>query len=163
MTNTHLSKDGITYFLEYFEADSFEHLPHDECSQCYGIAFYGDKFIVVNNITKPGSWTPVGGSVEKGEHPDEALVREIQEESNMKVLSFKPIGYQKTTDTSNAGRKPFYQLRYMCIVEPYGPFVSDLAGKVTEIKLIDPGEYKEYFDWGEIGEAIVKRAVGLKG
>ncbi len=161
LTNTYTDKNGNTYSLEYFESDSFEHLPFEDCTQCYGIAWLDDKFIVVNNITKPGSWTPVGGSIEPGEHPDEALVREIKEESNMKVLSFKPIGYQKTTDITH-NTKPFYQLRYTCEVEPYGPFESDPAGKVTEIKFVGVDEYKQYFDWGEIGDAIVRRAVGLR-
>ena len=132
-----------------------------ELWQCYGIAFHGDKFIVVNNIEKPGSYTPVGGSIEEGEHPDNALIREIQEESNMNVLSYKPIGYQKVTDTSGK-IEPYYQLRYFCIVEPYGPFISDPAGDVTEVIEVDPGEYKKYFDWGAIGDAIVNRAVEFK-
>jgi len=32
---------------------------------------------------------------------------------------------------------------------------------VTEIKLIDPKDYKQYFDWGEIGERIIERALEL--
>ena len=54
------------------------------------------------------------------------------------------------------------QVRMFCIVEPYGDFVSDPDGDVTEIKLIDPKDYKQYFDWGEIGDRIVERAVEMK-
>ncbi len=28
--------------------------------------------------------------------------------------------------------------------------------------MIDPKEYKKYFDWGEIGDRIINRAVELK-
>jgi hypothetical protein len=45
------------------------------------------------------------------------------------------------TDVSGV-QKSYYQLRYFCIVEPYGPFVSDPAGKVTEVLEVDPREYK---------------------
>jgi len=27
------------------------------------------------------------------------------------------------------------------------------------LKLIDPADYKEYFDWGEVGERIMERAL----
>ena len=161
ITSKYKGKDGIDYIFEYHDVDSFEDLPKEKCKQAYGIAFHDDKFIIVNNIKKPWSYTPVGGSVEKGEHPDDALVREIQEESNMKVLEFKPIGYQKVIDTSGS-EEPYYQLRYFCIVEPYGPFESDPAGKVTEVIECDPKNYKKYFDWGKIGDKIIERALEIK-
>lgn len=87
------------------------------------------------------------------------MKREIQEESNMEVTSFLPIGYQKIIDTRDNSYA--YQLRYVCTSKPYGEFVSDPAGKITEIKLIDLKDYKQYFDWGEIGERILKRAEEL--
>jgi hypothetical protein len=76
----------------------------------------------------------------------------------MKILSFAPIGYQE----AHFDGKIFNQLRYVCIVEPYGDFVSDPDGDITEIKLIDPKGYKQYFDWGQIGERIMERALELK-
>jgi 8-oxo-dGTP pyrophosphatase MutT (NUDIX family) len=160
LTNTYEGKNGVTYYFEYTESDTFDHILESRIEQAYGICFHGDNIVVVNNIEKPGSYTPVGGTVETGEHPDRTLIREIQEESNMNVLAFKPIGYQKVTDTK--GSEPFYQLRYVCIVEPYGPFVSDPAGKVTEVIEVHPNEYKKYFDWGEIGDAIIDRALQLR-
>lgn len=154
--------NGIEYINEYTDADSFDHLPKEACSQCYAFAFLKDNpakgFIIVNNIKKPGSYTPVGGSVESGEHPDQALIREVKEESNMKVLKYLSIGYQKTTPQIEGGI-PFYQLRYVCIVEPYGPFISDPAGKVTEIIFVSPETYTTYFNWGEVSDRLVKRAV----
>ena len=78
----------------------------------------------------------------------------------MEVLGFIPVGYQKVTDTRD--NSVIYQLRYACTARPYGPFVSDPAGDITEIKLIDPAEYKKYFDWGKIGERLISRALELK-
>jgi hypothetical protein len=49
----------------------------------------------------------------------------------------------------------------VCIVEPYGDFESDPDNDISEIKLIDPKDYKQYFDWKEIGDRIVKKAVEL--
>lgn len=159
ITNNNLSYEGVKYIVEYSDADSFDDLDISKCTQTYGVCFYDDKMVVAHNGHKD-IWGLVGGTIEKGEIFEETLRREIGEESNMEILSFKPIGYQKVTDTRD--NSEIYQLRFLCIVRPYGPFIEDPAGAVTEIKLIDPKDYKQYFDWGEIGERIVERALELK-
>ena len=55
------------------------------------------------------------------------------------------------------------QTRSFCIVEPYGDFVSDPDGDITEIKLIDQRDYKQYFDWGKVGDRIMERAIEILG
>ena len=37
--------------------------------------------------------------------------------------------------------------------------ISDPDDDITEIKLIDPKDYKQYFDWGENGDRIMKKAI----
>lgn len=156
-TSTYTGRSGRTYLYEWFDADSIDGIPREQITQAYAVAFHGNGFLVVNNVKKPGNYSLIGGSVEPGEHPDETLVREIKEEANMKVLSYKLLGYQKVTDMS--GIDPVcYQLRYVARVEPYGPFVADPAGSVTEIITCTKDNYKQYFDWGEIGDWVVGRA-----
>ena len=41
--------------------------------------------------------------------------------------------------------------------------VSSPDGEITEIKLIDPKDIKQYFDWGKIGDRIIERAMELRG
>jgi hypothetical protein len=50
----------------------------------------------------------------------------------------------------------------VCIVEPDGAFVCDPDGDITKIELINPKDYKKYFDWGEIGDHIMQRSLELK-
>ncbi|MBP6857675.1 MAG: NUDIX hydrolase [Candidatus Pacebacteria bacterium] len=159
ITEEHIGYTGIKYILEYQDTDSFDELPLDRCKQCYGVCFYEDKIFIGYDGNK-NFWGLVGGSVEEGESLEQTLGREVREESNTEILNFIPIGYQKVTNTEND--KNFYQLRYACLVKPYGPFIADPAGSVTEIKLIDPKDYKQYFDWGKIGERIINRAIELK-
>lgn len=159
ITEPYTRPDGVEYIFEYTDADSFEDLPLEKCRQCYGVCFYEDKLVIGYN-GKGGHWSLVGGTVEPGETLEQALRREIQEESNMEVLSCRPIGYQKVINVLD--NTYIYQLRYMCIVRPYGPFVSDPAGSVTAIKCIEPSEYKKYFDWRTIGDRIMERAEFLK-
>ena len=151
-------KSGVEYLFEYSDADSFEHLDPLQCTQVYAVCLCEDEMVIVYSGRKQ-SWGLVGGTIEEGETFDDTLRREIKEESNMQVLNFLPVGYQKVTDTRDG--HSYFQLRYVCTACPYGPFVSDPAGTVTEIKLIDPKDYKKYFDWGEIGERIVSRALEL--
>ncbi len=160
-TNEYIGHAGVKYLFEYFDSDHLDNLPIEKIKQCYAIAFYEDKFIVVNNKNKPNSYTPIGGGVDKDEKPEQTLIREIKEESNMKVLKYQLIGYQKVVDTRGI-EEDFYQLRYFALVEPYGPFIQDPAGDVTEIVYCDKNNYKKYFDWGEIGDHIINRAYLIK-
>jgi ADP-ribose pyrophosphatase YjhB (NUDIX family) len=151
------NSDSTVSVVTYEDANSFESLDFSKITQVYAVCLSAKRemIIVFHGIRK--TWSLVGGSVEPGESLEDCLKREIQEESNMKVLDFKPVGYQMV----QTGDKTIYQLRYVCSVEPYGEFVSDPAGKITEIKAVDHKDYKQYFDWGEIGDRIVERALEI--
>lgn len=124
----------------------------------HAYCFYQDKLVVVYTKRKD-SWTPPGGGVEVGETAQDAVRREVQEESNMRVIEQRFIGLQDMYDTDGV----ITQTRSVCIVEPYGDFLGDPDdGEITEIRLIDPKDYKQYFDWGEIGDHIMKRALEIK-
>jgi ADP-ribose pyrophosphatase YjhB (NUDIX family) len=153
-------KSGVRAKIDYYQTDSFDDLNIEDVTQCYAVAFEGDKFIVVNNILKPGSYTLVGGSREDGETPEEAVRREMVEEANVRVVDIRPIGYQVVTELNSD--KKYIQVRFFAIVERIGPFVSDPAGKVTEVILTDRENYKKYFDWKEVGQRVIDRAYELK-
>jgi ADP-ribose pyrophosphatase YjhB (NUDIX family) len=155
ITSNYTGYSGDEYLFEYEDVDSFDSLLEKKCTQCYAVCFYDNKIVIVHNQEKD-HWGLVGGSIEKGETFEETLRREIQEESNMELISCKPIGYQKVTDLTN--NKEFYQLRYFATAKPIGDFVSDPAGLIDRFELIDIDDYKKYFDWGEIGERIITRA-----
>lgn len=141
--------------VKYYDLDSFLSLPIDKCQQVYGVCFYKDEMLIVRGE----NWGLVGGHIENNETFDQTLAREVQEETNMKVIMSRPIGVQEVT---NPDGKTLYQLRYYAQVEPIGEFEKDPAGSVTEIKLINPLDYKKYFDWGEIGDRIIRRAIEIK-
>src|SRR3989344_788066 len=88
------------------------------------------------------------------------VYRDIEsiEETNMRVLKQRFIGYQDIFEPERI----VSQTRSVCLVEPYGPFISDPDGDITKIELIDPKDYKQYFDWGEIGEHVLVRALEIK-
>jgi|AntRauTorckE6833_2_1112554.scaffolds.fasta_scaffold21838_2 8-oxo-dGTP pyrophosphatase MutT (NUDIX family) len=163
LTNEYHGRSGEDYLFEYYEADSIDHLPPELLSQVQITAFHKKKLLIVNNANKFNTYGPVGGGIEKGETPEECLPRELQEESNMRVIESRLIGYQKCSNLSNPEKPIEYQLRYFATVEPIGEFTPDCDpdGDVTELLEIDPKNYKKYFDWGETGDAIMDRALGF--
>ena len=158
ITSHYASYSGTDYIFDYEDVDSFELLKDQKCTQCYAVCFYEDKMVIVHNAEKD-HWGLIGGSIEDSETFEQTLKREIQEESNMEMISCLPVGYQKVTDSRDGSY--FFQLRYVCTAKPLGPFISDPAGSIDKIELISPADYKKYFDWGEIGERIINRAQEL--
>lgn len=140
----------------YWDLDSMDEIKGEKIDGVHAYCFCDGNLVLVY-AEKKGYWTPAGGGVEEGESVEEAVIREVKEETNMKVLKQKIIGFQKAFEPDRI----HVQTRSVCIVEPYGPFVSDPDGDITEIKLIDPADYKKYFDWGEVGDYIMQRALEL--
>jgi ADP-ribose pyrophosphatase YjhB (NUDIX family) len=133
-------------------------------SQVVIAAFHNEKLLIVDNANHYNTYSMVGGGIEPGETPEECLPRELQEESNMRVVGEpRLIGYQKCTNLSRPGQPVEFQLRYFANVEPVGPFDPncDPDGDVTELLEIDPAGYKKYFDWGGTSDAIINRALGF--
>jgi ADP-ribose pyrophosphatase YjhB (NUDIX family) len=151
------SSSGDTVEVIYRDIDSVSELEGRPVSGVHAYCFLNDKLVIVYAEGK-GLWTPPGGGDELNETPEEAVSREVAEETNMKVLKQTLIGFQDISQPSGT----VTQTRSVCIVEPYGEFVSDPDDDITEIKLIDPAEYKKYFDWGVVGDHLMKRALELK-
>jgi ADP-ribose pyrophosphatase YjhB (NUDIX family) len=155
--STLTNQSGQVLDVIYKDIDSELDLSGKKIAGVHAYCFYGDKLVVVYSEEK-GYWTPAGGGVEENEDVRTAVAREVQEETNMKVLKQRFIGCQDITEPKGI----VSQTRSVCIVEPYGPFVSDPDGGITKIELIDPENYKNYFNWGEIGDHIMQRALELK-
>lgn len=146
--------DGKKYTAKYSDIDDFRHLPINKCKQVYAVAVFKGKILFVYN-GKRQEWGLAGGTVEPGESLKDCLFREIKEESNMKVTDYWPVGAAYIPEVD------VWQVRYACKIEPYGPFISDPAGSITKIELVNPIEYNKYFDWGKMGDHIINRGLKL--
>lgn len=149
---------GIKWTIKYEELDSFDSIRDIPVHAAGAVCFYGDKLVLVY-AKKRESWEMPGGGREEGETFEECIIREIKEETNMKVSEVYPLGYETLTNTETGEHR--YHVRFAAKVEPYGEFISDPDGDIMEIKLIDPKEYKKYFDWGERGDAMMVKAKNL--
>ncbi len=156
LKSTHTDRLGRSLNVAYSESDPLNDLEDKILNVVHAFCFYKDQMVLV--LHPKSGWMPPGGSIESGETYEEAVIREVKEETNMKVITQKLIGFQDVYEPDRIVR----QTRSFCIVEKYGEFVSDPDGEIMEIKLIDPKDYKKYFDWGEIGDRIMNRAIEFK-
>jgi 8-oxo-dGTP diphosphatase len=156
LISTLTNKLGQKIEIVYKEHDPLIDLEGKILQGVHAFCFYQDKLVLVHH-PKSG-WMPPGGGIEAGETYEQAVVREVKEETNMKVLKQAVIGFQDIYEPERTIR----QIRSVCLVEPYGEFVKDPDNEIEEIKLIDPAEYKQYFNWGEIGDRIMERALELQ-
>lgn len=140
----------------YEDAEAIQDLGVRTIKAVHAYCFYRGKLVVVWAEDKQ-YWTLPGGGIEEGETIEEAVIREVEEESNMKVLKQVLLGVQDIFEGENI----VSQTRSLCIVEPHGPFISDPDGDITEIKLVDPSDLKQYVDWGEIGDHLLERALKI--
>jgi ADP-ribose pyrophosphatase YjhB (NUDIX family) len=150
------ARNGDVYDVEYYDAESYESAREKGAIHVCAFCFCDGKFLVVHDKDRK-SWSPAGGGIDEGETIEEALVREIQEESNMKTIHHQIIGHQEIHEP----HRLTVQTRSFCVVEPYGEFTCDPAGDVDEIRLIDPKDYKQYFNWGEVGDHIMNTALEM--
>lgn len=141
----------------YRDIESEKELGDKKIQSIHAYCFYGNKLVVVYAADK-GYWAPAGGWIEANESIRDAVTREVKEETNMRVLTQRLIGYQDIFEP----QRIVSQTRSVCLVEPYGDFIADPDGDIAEIKLIDPKDYKQYFDWGIIGDHIMERALRIK-
>ena len=127
------NRSNQTLKVIYREDDPLKDLDNKILQCVHAYCFYKDQLVIAYAKEK-GYWTPPGGGIEQNEKYTDAVIREVAEETNMKVLYQELIGYQDIFEPNRIVR----QTRSFCVVEPIGDFFADPDGDITEIKLIDP-------------------------
>ncbi len=69
----------------------------------------------------PGTLHLPGGGIEPKEHPDDAVRREILEETHITVKNLKPFDFDSDVTAYKGGTVPFIFLRYTCSYESGTP------------------------------------------
>jgi 8-oxo-dGTP diphosphatase len=84
-----------------------------------------------------GIWTLPGGGVGFGEHPDDALRRELYEEAGMRARRAEPLGAdsRRLLATRRPGAPDVHWVRiyYQVEVEPGTPSVVEVGGSVSDV------------------------------
>ncbi len=149
-----LNWKGESHDLELYESDDISDLAF--IIQAQAVPFIDENHIVIYKHID-GYYGLPGGTIEPGEKFEEALKREIYEESACNVLDYGLIGYIK--DTQLPEDKIKHQLRYWAKVKLLDEPVNDPVGKAIAREVIDIHEANKKLGWGERGEKIIELAL----
>ena len=97
------------------------------------------------NDYMPGLWDIPGGTVDAGETMEQALAREVMEETGLRVAIIRPLAIY--TNTTSLPERQYFQATYLCRYES------------GEIKL-NPEEHDE-FAWLSLEEIAKKECIGF--
>ncbi len=92
-------------------------------------------------------WNLLGGKLEYGETPEEAVVREVREESGLvvEVLGVLPKIFIRYREKTDGTKLQIAGLAYACVVKDWTtPVLTD--PKVSEVQLFNPGSRCRRFD-----------------
>jgi 8-oxo-dGTP pyrophosphatase MutT (NUDIX family) len=129
----------------------WKHISPTEISQAYGIIINSDKQILLvhNNINN--TWQLPGGSIEAGESPKQALIREVLEEANVELnpKSIKQLFYQKVLIKEDEDYiLDTVQVRFLAIVSKINLFEGDPDGTIDRIQWTEVDNLQEELKWG---------------
>lgn len=145
---------GIMHDLELYDADEIDGL--GPVKQVQAILFVDvDHILVYKHID--GYYGLPGGSVEENENFEEALKREIMEESASEVLDYGLIGFVKDIQIDPPGGTKF-QLRYWARVKLLNQPINDPAGKAIAREVVRLEDALDRFNWGERGRILLQLA-----
>jgi putative hydrolase of HD superfamily len=153
-----ISYDGKRCDVHHVNADHFDDVPDDKKTKAHAVCLHDGKMLLVNH-PEWDIWSIPGGTREQGETAEEALEREVLEETNCKVIDSRPIAYQKVV--SPRGDTLHYRLLYLCTVVPQGEFKEDPAGSINKIDWINPRDFESYIENKEFKKAVIRRALPL--
>ena len=113
-------------------------------ARVYAVAFTPEgRILLVGGLLDEGVvwWLP-GGGVEQDESPEQALVRELQEEAGAAVRDLSFLGYRRVDDPAH-GRSHIGM--YWCRITVPDSFVPTC--EVTRNLLVRPEDFLTYLFW----------------
>lgn len=73
-----------------------------------------NRFLLIQRCaedeTDAGTWENAGGNIEQGEHPEEAMKREIYEETGISQINIEKVAYVTLVNAE----KPYLIIAYLC-------------------------------------------------
>ena len=100
-------------------------------------------------------WELVGGKIEFGETPEQAIIREAKEESGLdiavtRLLPFLPTHYWKDKEGNES---QVFVLNFECHIVGGSLHQNGLAGKISELKFVDLADVDSYDTMPNVKEA----------
>ncbi|MHA1381960.1 MAG: NUDIX hydrolase [Candidatus Helarchaeota archaeon] len=147
---------GEKFILKWKDSNNFSNLKN--MTQSYGFIFDNlGRLLIVN----PGrGWRLPGGGIEKNESPEEALIRECEEEADVEIFNIIPLGYIQAVGIKDGFEKDL--IRFAARIKKIKKQTKDPAENIiNQRKFIKPEEFLNYCPWGKIGEMQLKKAIKI--
>lgn len=156
-----ITERGNRYRLEWKRDTEF--LKLDKVKQVYGYLFDDEGRLLIVNPNS--SWRlPGGGVEEKDDSYEDTLIRESMEEADAEIENLVPMGYIKVIPLEkNSQEEVHYLLRYVGkVVKLNEQTIDEAIGEIGERKFIDPKNFLDYIDWGNLGMDILDYAMEVR-
>jgi len=134
---------GRELTLTWLEADV---VPQNlKVSQVSGYCLDNDNKVLI--VKNDHGWGLPGGHPEEGESTEQSLRREISEEANVTISSFKLLGYVEVNDPQNESieGRAYAQLRFICRLAEINEFSAEF--ETSERAFVSIAELPNYITW----------------
>ncbi len=136
--------------LKWFEAEVPEDL---EIRQVWGFIF--DRAGQILMFEDGGKFNLPGGGPENHETMFETLIREAEEEVQVRIKSIEYLGYQFVPNTVE-----FAQARLICQLDEILPSKADpITGRTYSRLWVPARRANALFSWGELGDQQIESAI----
>lgn len=136
--------------VNWYDLPDKESIPELPWQQVYAVGNLEGQIPLV--VYADGALNLPGGKTEPGESIEDTLFRELEEEINMEVLDWNPIGYQQCIRPDGS---EVYQLRVYATLRKLGTFALDPGGAVVGNQLVTIDSLNDSIRYGASGERIV--------
>lgn len=137
----------------WHEANDFHGL--HPIMQVSGVCFDAlGRILLLRQTNEPGKrWNIPGGHPETDETPEQTLLREVYEETTVRIGKNAMIGYQEVVEEQ---RPIIYQLRFAAMIERIDPPQIDPAkGTIHERLFVDPSAVMNFITYPQYKDMFV--------
>lgn len=144
--------------VEFFPVTASPRLPITAVK----IYAFRDGKLLLTNIANRG-WDLPGGHIEPDETPDQAVVRELQEEAGAQAESFELIGYLKiTNEKENEHNKKYPKISCILVYKAYNTTVNtshDFQLEASECRFVPIDQLPQvHHGWNEAKAQVIDYA-----
>lgn len=101
------------------------------------------RYLALRRDEEPlcGEWNMPGGFVEAGESGEEAIVREVREETGLLIEVVEPIGIFASAYGTDAGALPIFDVAYRCRIAAGAGDALDVSAESSEARWFPLAEF----------------------